>query len=268
MEKCRQLAKQIRTDCVRMTNSGRSGHVGSMLSMADMIAVLYEKILNVDPADPDMPDRDRFILSKGHAGAAVYSALAAKGFIPKEWLSRYYCDDGKLMGHISHKVPGVEFSTGSLGHGFPVATGMAIAARYAGSGRKIICMSSDGDMNEGSTWEAIMFAAQEKLSNLTLVIDYNQVQALGHSEEVIDLRDLKSKLELFGFAVREIDGHNLEEIYDAFTNLPIQKDKPSAIIAHTIKCKGIPELEDTVKSHYRFIPDEEIDQVIKAIEEE
>lgn len=113
-----------------------------------------------------------------------------------------------------------------------------------------------------------MFAAQEKLSNLTLVIDYNQVQALGHSEEVIDLRNLKSKLEEFGFAVREIDGHNLEEIYDAFTNLPIQKDKPSAIIAHTIKCKGIPALEDTVKSHYRFIPDEEIELVIKAIEEE
>lgn len=268
MEKCRQLAKQIRIDCVRMTNSGRSGHVGSMLSMADMIAVLYEKILNVDPENPDMPDRDRFILSKGHAGAAVYSALAAKGFIPKEWLKRYYCDDGKLMGHISHKVPGVEFSTGSLGHGFPVATGMAIAARYAGSDRKIICMSSDGDMNEGSTWEAIMFAAQEKLSNLTLVIDYNQVQALGHSEEVIDLRDLKPKLEQFGFAVKEIDGHNLEEIYEAFTSLPIQKDKPSAIIAHTIKCKGIPALEDTVKSHYRFVPDEEIEQVIKAIEEE
>ena len=172
------------------------------------------------------------------------------------------------MGHISHKVPGVEFSTGSLGHGFPVATGMAIAARYAKSDRKIICMSSDGDMNEGSTWEAIMFAAQEKLSNLTLIIDYNQVQALGHSEDVIDLRDLKPKLEQFGFAVKEIDGHNLEEIYDAFSNLPIAADKPSAIIAHTIKCKGIPALEDTVKSHYRFIPDEEIEQVIKAIEEE
>ena len=114
MEKCRQLAKQIRIDSVRMTNSGRSGHVGSMLSMADLIAVLYEKILNVDPADPKNPDRDRFILSKGHAGAAVYSALAAKGFFPVQWLERYYCDDGKLMGHISHKVPGVEFSTGSL----------------------------------------------------------------------------------------------------------------------------------------------------------
>ncbi|MBQ7399217.1 MAG: transketolase [Clostridia bacterium] len=268
MKQCKELAKQIRIDSVRMTNHGRSGHVGSMLSMADMIAVLYEKILNVDPKNPKMPDRDRFILSKGHAGAAVYSALAAKGFIPKDWLMTYYCDNGKLMGHISHKVPGVEFSTGSLGHGLPVAVGMAIAARYAKSNRKIICMSSDGDMNEGSTWEAIMFAAQQKLSNLTLVIDYNQVQALGHSEEVIDLRELKPKLENFGFAVKEIDGHNLEEIYEAFSNLPIMNDRPSAIIAHTIKCKGIPALEDTVKSHYGFIPDDEVEAIIKRIEEE
>lgn len=268
MEKCREIAKQIRIDSVRMTNKAKSGHVGSMLSMADMIAVLYEKILNVDPKNPKMEDRDRFILSKGHAAAAVYSALAQKGFIPEEWLDRYYCDDGKLMGHISHKVPGVEFSTGSLGHGLPVAVGMAIAARYAKSDRKIICMSSDGDMNEGSTWEAIMFAAQEKLSNLTLIVDYNQVQALGHSEDVIDLRDLKSKLENFGWAVSEIDGHNLDEIYTSFSNLPIASGKPSAIIAHTIKCKGIPEFEDTVKSHYRFVADEDIEAVIKKIEEE
>ena len=261
MENCRQIAKQIRIDCVRMTNSGRSGHVGSMLSMAELIAVLYEKILNVDPKNPDMPERDRFVLSKGHAGAAVYSALAQKGFIPREWLSRYYCDDGKLMGHISHKAPGVEFSTGSLGHGLPVAVGMAIAARYAKSPRRVFCMTSDGDMNEGSTWEAIMFAAQEKLSNLTMIVDYNRVQALGHSEDVIDLRSL------IGFAVREIDGHNCEEIYDALSNLPLDEKRPSAIIAHTTKCKGIPAFENTVKSHYKFIPDEEIEAVIEAIKE-
>ena len=128
-------------------------------------------------------------------------------------------------------------------------------------------MSSDGDMNEGSTWEAIMFAAQEHLSNLTLIIDYNQVQALGHSEEVIDLRDLQTKLEAFGWAVRTIDGHNLEEIYDALSSVPYDKEMPSAIIAHTIKCKGIPHLEDTVKSHYQFIPDEDLESVIEALEE-
>lgn len=268
MEKCKQIAKQIRIDSLRMTNKAHSGHMGSMLSMAEMIAVLYEKILNVDPKNPKMEDRDRFVLSKGHAAAAVYSALAQKGFIPTEWLDRYYCDDGKLMGHISHKVPGVEFSTGSLGHGLPVAVGMAIAARYAKSKRRIFCMSSDGDMNEGSTWEAIMFAAQEKLSNLTLIVDYNQVQALGHSEDVIDLRDLKTKLECFGWAVKVIDGHNLDEVYEAFSSVPFDEKKPSAVIAHTIKCKGVPEYEDTVKSHYRFIPDEDLERVIKAIEEE
>ena len=268
MENCKKIATRIRTDAVRMTNRARSGHVGSMLSMADIIAVLYEKILRVDPKNPDMPERDRFILSKGHAAAGVYSALAQKGFIPEEWLERYYCDDGKLMGHISHKVPGVEFSTGSLGHGLPVATGMAIAARYAKSDRRIFVMSSDGDMNEGSTWEAILFAAQEHLSNLTLIIDYNQVQALGHSEDVIDLRDLKVKLEAFGWAVREIDGHNYEEIESALSSVPFDGNKPSAVIANTIKCKGIPALEDTVKSHYKFIPDEEIEAVIKHIEEE
>lgn len=267
METCKQMAKQIRIDSVKMTNKAKSGHVGSMLSMAEMIAVLYEKILNVDPKNPKMENRDRFILSKGHAASAVYSALAQKGFIPESWLDQYYCNDGKLMGHISHKVPGVEFSTGSLGHGLPVAVGMAIAARYAKSNRRIFCMSSDGDMNEGSTWEAIMFAAQEHLSNLTLIIDYNQVQALGHSEEVIDLRDLQTKLEAFGWAVRTIDGHNLEEIYDALSSVPYDKEMPSAIIAHTIKCKGIPHLEDTVKSHYQFIPDEDLESVIEALEE-
>lgn len=267
MEKCKALAKQIRIDSVRMTNAARSGHVGSMLSMADMIAVLYEKILNVDPKNPDMAERDRFVLSKGHAAAAVYSALAHKGFFPVEWLDRYYCDDGKLMGHISHKLPGVEFSTGSLGHGLPVAVGMAIAARYAKSDRRIFVMSSDGDINEGSSWEAIMFAAQEKLSNLTLIIDYNQVQALGHSKDVIDLRSLKTKLETFGWNAVEIDGHNVDEIYETLNKVPFSNDKPSAIIANTIKCKGIPSMEDTVASHYRFVADENLADVIKAIEE-
>lgn len=268
MENCKKLAKQIRIDSVRMTNAARSGHVGSMLSMAEIIAVLYEKILNVDPKNPDMPDRDRFILSKGHAAAAVYSALAHKGFFPVEWLDRYYCDDGKLMGHISHKLPGVEFSTGSLGHGLPVATGMAIAARYANSNRRVIVVSSDGDINEGSSWEAIMFAAQEKLSNLTLIVDYNQIQALGHSEEIIDLRSLKTKLENFGWNAIEIDGHNVQEIYDSLSKIPFSNDKPSAIIAHTTKCKGIPAMENTVRSHYKYVLDEDLQDVIKALEED
>ncbi len=267
MDKCKAIAKQIRIDSVKMTNRAHSGHVGSMLSMADIVAVLYEKILKVDPKNPKDPNRDRFILSKGHAAAGVYSALAQKGFFPTEWLSRYYCDDGKLMGHISHKVPGVEFSTGSLGHGLPVAVGMAIAARYAKSDRRIFIMSSDGDLNEGSSWEAIFFAAQEKLSNITMIVDYNQVQALGHSKDIIDFTSLKTKLEECGWAVVEIDGHNYEEIYNSLNKVPFNSEKPSAIIAHTIKCKGIPAMEDTVASHYKFVPNEDLDAVIKAIQE-
>ena len=265
MQKCKEMAKQIRIDSIRMTNAARSGHVGSMLSMAEIIAVLYEKILNVSAQSPEMPERDRFILSKGHAAAGLYSALAQKGFFPREWLSKYYCDDGKLMGHISHKVPGVEFSTGSLGHGLPVAVGMAIAARYAGSARRVFCLVSDGDMNEGSTWEAIMFAAQEHLDNLVVIFDYNKIQALGFSKDIEDLSPLTARMQNFGWATCEVDGHDVEALYGAFSALPIEQGKPSFVIAHTVKCKGIDYLENTVESHYRYVPDEKLDEVISKL---
>jgi transketolase len=251
-----------------MTNAAHSGHVGSMLSMADMIAVLYDGILNVDPKNPKMEDRDRFILSKGHAAAAVYSVLAQKGFIPEDWLTRYYCDDGKLMGHISHKVPGVEFSTGSLGHGLPVATGMAIAARYAKSNRRVFCMVSDGDLNEGSTWEAIMFAAQEHLSNLIMIVDYNRIQALGFSEDIENLEPLDERLELFGWSTKIIDGHNVDEIRAALEAVPFKADRPTCIIAKTVKCKGIDYLENTVRSHYNYVTDDKIEEVLAKLQEE
>lgn len=267
MCKIEEMAKQIRIDSVKMTNKAHSGHVGSMLSMAEIISVLYEEILNVDPKNPQMEDRDRFILSKGHAAAAVYSALSQKGFIPREWLDRYYCDDGKLMGHISHKVPGVEFSTGSLGHGLPVAVGMAIAARYANSKRRVFCLVSDGDLNEGSSWEAIMFAAQEHLSNLTMIVDYNQIQALGFSKDIENLAPLDKKLEEFGWSAKIIDGHNIDQIREALTGVPFDSNKPSVIIANTVKCRGIDYLENTVESHYRFVPDEKIEGVIAELKE-
>ena len=267
MDRVEEIAKQIRIDCVKMTNKARSGHVGSMLSMAELLAVLYDEVLNVDPANPKMADRDRFILSKGHASAAVYSVLSQEGFIPREWLDYYYCDDGKLMGHISHKVPGVEFSTGSLGHGLPVAAGMAIAARYAKSKRKVFCMTSDGDLNEGSSWEAIMFAGQQKLSNLIMIVDYNRIQALGFSKDIEDLEPLDKKLEEFGWGTKIIDGHDIEDIRLAFKTLPIVADRPSAIIARTIKCKGVDYLENTVESHYRFVPDDKLEEVINQLKE-
>lgn len=267
MEKIQEMAKQVRQDCVKMTNKAHSGHVGSMLSMAEIICVLYEDILHVDPKNPDMPERDRFIMSKGHAAAAVYSVLAQKGFIPAEWLNRYYCDDGKLMGHISHKVPGVEFSTGSLGHGLPVAVGMAIAARYAKSQRRVFCLVSDGDLNEGSTWEAIMFAAQEHLSNIVMIVDYNQVQALGFSKDIENLAPLDKKLEEFGWSTKIIDGHNIEQIRETLKSVPFDSNKPTAVICKTVKCRGIDFLENTVESHYRFIPDDKLDEVLNDLKE-
>lgn len=266
MGNAEQIARQIRIDSVRMTNAAHSGHVGSMLSMAEIVAVLYDEILRVDPKNPEWEDRDRFILSKGHAAAGVYSALAQKGFIPREWLSKYYCDDGKLMGHISHKVPGVEFSTGSLGHGLPVAVGMAIAARYAKSDRRVFCLASDGDMNEGSTWEAIMFAAQEHLSNLTLIVDYNRIQALGFSKDIENLEPLDQRMELFGWSAKVIDGHNIDEVREALSTVPYAADKPTVIIAKTVKCRGVDYLENTVESHYRFVPDEKLDAIISELE--
>lgn len=253
-----ELAKKIRAHAVMMTNLKRSGHLGSSLSIADIISVLFESILRVDPKNPKWPERDRFILSKGHAAAGVYAVLSEKGFFPKSWLKTYYCDNGRLSGHISHHVPGVEFSTGSLGHGLPVAAGMAISARRNGEHHRIFALLSDGDCNEGSTWEAIMFAGQEKLDNLVAVVDYNRVQALGLSKDIIDLEPFESKLLDFHWAVKVIDGHNFSEIEEGFSNLPLERGKPSFIIAKTIKAKGLKTFEGTVGSHYKSVPDEEL----------
>ena len=259
--KYRRLAQLIRGYAVKMTNCRSSGHVGSSLSMADIVAVLYERILRVDPANPRWPERDRFILSKGHAAAGVYGALVEKGFFPKEWVDTYYGDDGKLCGHISHHVPGVEFSTGSLGHGLPVAAGMALVAKRNKRRYRIFCLMSDGDCNEGSTWEAIMFAAQHRFDNLTAIVDANKIQALGKVTDIINMEPFAEKVEDFGWAVDEIDGHDHEQIEKALLAVPFRKGKPSFIIANTTKGKGVKSIENTVSSHYRCIPDEKLKEV-------
>jgi transketolase len=261
----RRLAQLIRGYAVKMTNCRSSGHVGSSLSMADIVAVLYGRILRVDPANPRWPERDRFILSKGHAAAGVYGALAERGFFPKAWTDTYYGDDGKLCGHISHHVPGVEFSTGSLGHGLPVAAGMALVARRLKRAYRIFCLMSDGDCNEGSTWEAIMFAAQHGFDNLTAIVDANRIQALGKVEDIIDLEPFAEKIEAFGWAVREIDGHDLEQIEKTLAAVPFRKDRPSFVIARTVKGKGVKSIENTVSSHYRCIPDEKLKEAYEEL---
>ena len=259
------LAALIRANSVMMTNLQHSGHLGSSLSMADLLVVLFGKVLRIDPQKPNWPQRDRFILSKGHAAAGVYAIMAEKGFFPKDWLETYYCDDGKLCGHISHHVPGVEFSTGSLGHGLPVGVGMALAAKQAKAEHRIVVLMSDGDCNEGSTWEAIMFAAQHKFDNLIAIVDYNKVQALGKAKDVINLEPFAKKVEDFGWAVKEIDGHNFNEIVQALEVIPFEKSKPSFLIAHTVKGKGISYMENTVASHYKCVPDEKLSDAYKEL---
>ena len=265
VDHCKELSTTIRAHCLRMTHRGESGHVGSMLSMAEILSVLYERILRVDPANPRWPERDRFILSKGHGGGAVYAVLAEKGFFPKEWLSTYYRDDGKLMGHISHYVPGVEFSTGSLGHGLPVAVGMTLAARHAGKKHRVFCLMSDGDCDEGSTWEAILLAAQHRLENLIGIVDYNKIQALGFVKDVLNLEPFAEKIRACGWSVREVDGHSVEELESTLKAVPFEAGKPSWVIAHTVKGKGVSFLENTVACHYGHVSDEQLALALREL---
>lgn len=248
-----ELARKLREHSVRMTHKAGASHVGSSLSMVELLVVLYTRILRVDPRRPDWPDRDRFILSKGHGCAAYYAVLAETGFFPVEWLETFYADGSRLAGHATHTyVPGIEISTGSLGHGLSVATGMALAAKRDGKSWRVFCLLSDGECDEGSTWEPILFAPQHRLDNLIAIVDYNKIQSLGTVKEVIDLDPLAAKWQTFGWSVREIDGHNLEQIEDALRQVPYENGRPSCLIAHTVKGKGVSFMENKLLWHYRI----------------
>ena len=207
-DKTAAIARRVRVDAARMVHRAKASHIGTCYSMTDLLAVLYGAVLRVDPADPARPDRDRFVLSKGHGAAAIYATLADRGFFPREWLETYCNDGSKLAGHISHGVPGVELSTGSLGHGLSVACGMALAGRSAPDPFRVFCLLSDGECDEGSIWEAILFAPHHRLDNLTVVVDYNKIQSFGTVAEVLDLEPFADKWRAFGWAVREVDGHD------------------------------------------------------------
>jgi transketolase len=246
------LAKRIRQHCVCMTSKANASHIGGSLSAADLLAGIYGRALRYDPQHPDWPDRDRFIMSKGHACSALYAVLAESGYFPVERLETFYQNGSPLAGHVMHKnVPGVELSTGSLGHGLPVATGMAIAAKRDGRPSRIFCMISDGECDEGAVWEAALFAPHHKLDNLIVILDYNKIQSLGAVKEVIDLEPLADKWRAFGWAVRELDGHNLAAIEQALTDVPYEVGRPSCIVAHTVKGKGVSFMENKLLWHYR-----------------
>jgi transketolase len=258
-----QLAHAIRGWAVEMTARGGSSHVGSVLSMADIIAVLYASVLRVNPDKPENDDRDRLILSKGHAGAGLYAALAERGFFPKEWLLTHCQDGSKLSGHVSSiGIPGVEFSTGSLGHGLPVATGLAFAARRAGALWKVYCVMSDGECDEGTTWEAALLAAHHRLENLTVVVDFNGLQSLRSVASTVALEPFADKWRAFGWAVSEVDGHSHQELRSSLT---LENDGPSIVIARTVKGKGVPFMENSVLWHYRAPAGDELEAARAAI---
>jgi transketolase len=260
------LAARIRRHALLMTSSGGSSHIGSVLSMADIVAVLYGHVLHVDPSDPRLPERDRFILSKGHAGAGIYSVLAETGFFPLDRLAAHYQNGSVLSGHVSHKgVPGVELSTGSLGHGLSVGAGMAYGAKLDERGHRVYVLLSDGECDEGSNWEAILFASHHRLDNLCVVVDYNKIQSLKPVAETLGLEPFADKWQAFGWHVVEADGHDHQALLSAFAEARSTPERPTCVIAHTIKGKGVPFMEHSVLWHYRTARGEELDAALSAL---
>lgn len=249
-----------------MVTRAKASHIGSALSIADIVAVLYGRALRVSPTEPHHPDRDRFILSKGHACVAVYAALAETGFIDRTLLDSYGADGSMLMAHISHKVPGAEFSTGALGHGLPFGTGKALAAKRRGKTWRTIVLTSDGEWGEGSNWEAALFAAHHGLDNLLCIIDYNKLQSLGTVGDTLRLEPLHSKFQAFGWAVREIDGHDHGALTDALEGAAWEDGKPMMLIAHTTKGKGVSFMENKVEWHYRNPTPELLDAALAELD--
>lgn len=261
------LAKEIRKYSLRMVYQAKASHIGGALSMADILSVLYTSVLKYDPSEPNWNQRDRFILSKGHACVSLYSTLALCGFYSLEELDSYGKDGSQFLSHTTHNIPGIEVSAGSLGHGLPIACGIALAAKRKGTDFRTYVLVGDGEMDEGSNWEALLFAAQFKLDNLCLIIDYNKIQSLGATNDVLNLEPLKTKLEAFNWNVLQIDGHNHSAILKAFKQAECIKNKPTVIIADTIKGKGVSFMESQLLWHYKSPNEEQYNNAIKEVEE-
>lgn len=263
------LAWLIRRHGLEMTHLSRGSHIGAIFSVAEIIATLYTGVMHVDPAQPQMPDRDRLILSKGHAGAAVYAALAERGFFPVEELSTHYANGSRLSGHVSHKgIPGVEFSTGSLGHGLAVAAGMAMGAKLDKAPWRTYAVLGDGECDEGSVWEAALQAHQFRLDNLIAVVDHNHMQSLDFCENTLALEPFADKWRDFGWNALVVDGHDVAALQDAFAQAKanLGSGKPTVIIAETVKGKGVSFMENDILWHYRTPQGEEYQAALKELE--
>ena len=263
------LAWLIRRNGLEMTHLSRGSHIGSIFSAAEIIAVLYTSVLRVDPENPAWPERDRMILSKGHAGSAVYSALAERGFFPVEELKTHYQDGSRLSGHVSHRgVPGVEVSTGSLGHGLAIGAGLALGAKMDGASWRTFVVLGDGECDEGEVWESALQAAQFGLDRLTAVVDYNHMQSLDFVDRTLRLEPFEAKWRDFGWNAMSCDGHDTEALKDAFAWARKNEGsgKPSVILAHTVKGKGVSFMENNILWHYRTPQGEEYEAALKELE--
>lgn len=266
--KSEELAWKIRRHAIDMVHATHASHIGAILSVTDIVAVLYADIMNVDPNDPDKADRDRFVLSKGHAGVAVYAALAEMGFFPKENLDFYYRDGSLYSGHVSHiGVPGVEFSTGSLGHGVAVACGMAMAAKRRNAHYHVYAVVGDGECNEGVVWETALVANQYQLDNFTVIVDRNGMQAMGNCEELMRMEPLKEKWTSFGWDVIEVENGNDHDQLKKALKMPMTHS-PRCIIAKTVKGKGVSFMENQLLWHYRDPQGEYYDRAVLELEEQ
>lgn len=251
-----QISKEIRKSIVKMNAKSCASHSGSALSTVDILTILYFKIMNIDSKNPSLKDRDKLILSKGHGSSALYATLADRGYFEKSLLNGFYMDGGKLPGHLDKDaVPGIEASSGSLGHGLSIGIGMAIANKFDNLDNHVYVICGDGELNEGSMWEAIMFAPHKNLDNLTMIVDYNKLQGYGKTNEIINLEPLIKKLQSFNWDVTEIDGHNFDDIESALRK---KVNKPKAIIAHTIKGKGVSYMENEFVWHYKSPNDDQL----------
>lgn len=245
-------ARVVRAATVRMAHDGKTPHVGSALSAVDVLVALYFHAMRVDPTHGGAPDDDQFVLSKGHGCMSYYATLSERGYFPASLLASYAQNGGALPEHPTPgHIPGVRVATGSLGHGLAIAAGMAHARQLDGRPGRIFTLLSDGECNEGTIWEAAMFAAGRRLDGLVAIVDYNKLQAMGRSEEVTALAPLADKWRAFGWGTREIDGHDLGAIVAALDALPFEPGRPSAIVAHTVKGKGVSFMEDDLEWHYR-----------------
>ena len=260
-------SRQFRKQIVKVLEAAGRGHVGSALSLVEILRVLYDDVLKYDAANPKWPSRDRCILSKGHGCLALYVLLAEKGFFPEEELWKFCSADGLLGGHPEIHIPGVEASTGSLGHGMSIGIGFALNARLERSDHRTFVIIGDGESNEGSIWEAALCAGKHGLDNLTVIIDYNKQQSYGATHEVQDMEPFGDKWRSFGFAVTEVDGHDVGQLRDAFSSVPFSPGKPNVVICHTIKGKGIDFVERNLGWHHKSrLKSEEIESLHAALE--